>query len=164
MRAEHGPVARWLHWGFILLFVYGLSKQLDELEELEAPGLLEQEMLFAGVFLLVVIARFLYMRFTVPSVVPSDAPLYQRRLASAVHLGMYAGLVAIPASGLWIGALYGDGVREGAMMEAALLLHEIAVNGTYTLSVGHVAAALYHRRLRDGIWDAMVPFWRESGS
>ena len=33
--SPHGLTARVLHWGFIAVFVYALTKQLDEVEELE---------------------------------------------------------------------------------------------------------------------------------
>ncbi|MEM8769253.1 MAG: cytochrome b/b6 domain-containing protein, partial [Pseudomonadota bacterium] len=64
-------------------------------------------------------------------------------------------------SGLAIGALYWSGIKSGLAMDAALIVHEIAVNGSYFLILSHIAAALYHRREGDGIWDAMVPFWKE---
>ena len=53
----HSLAAKSLPWGFIVVFLYALSKQLDEVEELEAPGLLQYEMAFAVVFLLLVGAR-----------------------------------------------------------------------------------------------------------
>jgi len=162
--ASHSLAAKTFHWGFILLFVYALTKQLDELEELEDAALLQFEMVFASIFLSVVVVRFLFMRFTQPSVLPADAPMNVRRLAALGHLGMYAGIAGIAASGLAIGTLYGAGTKSGFAIEAFLLMHEICVNGTYTLIVLHIAAALYHRRLRDGIWDAMVPFWKERSS
>ena len=40
MANTHTPLARVLHWSFIGLYLYGLSKQLDDLEDLEEPGLL----------------------------------------------------------------------------------------------------------------------------
>ena len=42
-------------------------------------------------------------------------------------------------------------------MDIALIVHEIAVHGSYLLIAGHVSAALWHRNQRDGIWNAMVP-------
>mgnify|MGYP002010904800 len=46
-------------------------------------------------------------------------------------------------------------------MEGLLLAHEIFVNVCFFLIFAHVAAAFYHRRLGDGIWDSMVPIWQE---
>ena len=77
---------------------------------------------------------------------------------------MYAGLFLVAATGLTIGGLYWAGIKSGSAMEAALLLHEIAINTSYFLILGHVVAAIFHRRKRDGIWNAMVPVWKESGT
>ena len=157
----HSLAAKSLHWGFIVVFLYALSKQLDEVEELEAPGLLQYEMAFAVVFLLLVGARFAFMGSSRPTALPDGTPKRERLLARACHLGMYVSLALIPMSGLCIGGLYWSGVKQGAAMDASLLVHEIAVNTLYTLIVIHVAAALYHRYQGDGVWDAMVPVWRE---
>lgn len=157
----HSVIAKVLHWGFIVVFIYALTKQLDEVDELEDFSLLHYEMAFAVVFLALLAIRFAYMRLTRPTALPDNTPQQTKRLARMVHLGMYGSLAMIPASGLCIGALFWMGTKSGLAMDAALLVHEIAVNTTYLLILGHIAAALYHRRQRDGIWNAMVPIWRE---
>lgn len=158
----HTLAAKAAHWGFLAFFVYALTKQLDEVEELEDLALLEYEMIFASVFLLLLIGRFVFMQSTRPSVLPAE-PKRERLLARVVHLAMYASLALIAASGLAIGGLYKAGVKSGDAMDAVLLLHEIAVNSSYFLILGHVGAAIYHRRKGDGVWDAMVPVWKERG-
>ena len=158
----HSPTAKFFHSGFIVVFIYALTKQLDELEELEDAALLQTEMVFASIFLVILVIRFLYMQFTQPSVL--ETPRKERLLARIVHLAMYFTLALIAVTGLGIGALYGADIKSGQTMDALLLLHEIGVISSYWLIVGHIAAALYHRRQADGIWDAMVPFWKESGS
>ena len=82
-------------------------------------------------------------------------------MARSVHLAMYVGLSLIAVSGLVIGALYWSGIKSGSAMDIALIVHEIAVNTSFFLIGGHVAAAIYHRRKGDGIWDSMVPVWKE---
>ena len=67
----------------------------------------------------------------------------------------------IAITGLIIGGLYWNGIKSGDAMDLVLLLHEIAVNGSYLLILGHVAGAVYHRCKGDGIWGSMVPFWNE---
>ena len=156
----HSLTARVFHWGFIGVFAYALTKQLDEVEELEDLSLLQSEMVFASIFLILLIARFLYMRSTRPTALPVDTPRLEKLLARAGHLAMYASLSLIPVTGLVIGGLYWSGIKSGGAMDIALLLHEIAVNTSYFLIAGHVAAAIYHRRKRDGIWSAMVNFGR----
>ncbi len=153
----HGLTAKVFHWGFIGVFVYALTKQLDEVEELEDLSLLHYEMAFASVFLLLLIVRFVFMQSTRPSALPDETPASVRRLARTVHLAMYASLSLIAVTGLTIGGLYWSGAKTGVAIELALILHEIAVNVSYALIIGHVAAAIYHRRKQDGIWNAMVP-------
>jgi len=157
----HSFAAKFSHWGFIAVYIYALTKQLDDVEELENSALLQAEMIFAGIFLVLLIARFIFMQSTRPSALP-QTPRRDRLLARIVHLAMYFGLAAIALTGLIIGGLYESGMKDGDAMEFVLLLHEIAVNASYFLIVGHVLAALYHRSKRDGIWDTMVPFWKES--
>ena len=154
--------AKVVHWGFLGVFIYALTKQLDEVEELEDAVLLQNEMVFATIFLVLLIARFIYIRMTQSTSLPSETPKHIMRLAKTVHGLMYVSLAGIAVSGLWIGNMYGAGTKSGAMMDTALLLHEICVNSTYFLILAHVVGAIYHRRERDGIWDAMVPFWKES--
>ena len=157
----HSRVAQVLHWGFIGVFVFALTKQLDEVEELEDFALLQYEMAFATFFLVVLVARFVFMRSTRPTALPANTPVKMKRLATTVHLAMYAGLALIAITGLIIGGLYWAGNTSGAPMELALQVHEIAVNTSYFLIAGHIAAAFYHRRKADGMWNSMVPIWRE---
>ena len=157
---QHGPVAKTLHWGFIAVFLYGLSKQLDELEELADPALLHDEMIFGAFFLLLLVARFWYMRTNSPSALPDTAPRQMKTASQAVHLGMYCCLAMIPLTGLGIGGLYWSGVQSGTLMAGLLLAHEVFVHASFFLISGHIAAALYHRKHRDGIWDSMVPLFR----
>ncbi len=160
--SPHSLTARVLHWGFIGVFAYALTKQLDDVEELEDFSLLQYEMAFASVFLILLLARFLYMRSTRPTALPSDTPRLKKLMAKSVHLAMYASLSMIAVTGLAIGGLYWSGIKYGAAMDIALVMHEIFVHGSYFLILLHVAAAIYHRRKADGIWGSMVPyFWKE---
>ncbi len=84
-------------------------------------------------------------------------------LARTVHLAMYCSLSLIAVTGLVIGGLYWSGIKTGTVIEGVLILHEVAVNVSYVLIIGHIGAAFYHRRKRDGIWNTMVPFWKEPG-
>ena len=45
------PFAKLLHWGFVLLFLYGLLKQIDSINQLEDDNLLMFEIIFALAFL-----------------------------------------------------------------------------------------------------------------
>ena len=43
--------AKLLHWGFVILFLYGLLKQIDSINQLEDDNLLMFEVIFALAFL-----------------------------------------------------------------------------------------------------------------
>ena len=51
-------LAKFFHWGFVFLFVYGIFKQVDNIEQLEDISLLKFEILFASIFLFFLILRF----------------------------------------------------------------------------------------------------------
>lgn len=157
----HSKAAKLFHWGFLAVFIFALTKQLDEVDELEDFALLQYEIVFASLFLALVLIRFVYMQLTGPSVLPEATPKTQKLMARAVHLGMYFSIALIAISGLAIGGLYWHEIKSGFAMDAALIVHELAVIATYWLIAAHIAAAVYHRHLGDGIWNAMVPFWRE---
>ena len=158
----HSLTAKIIHWGFLGVYAYALSKQVDEVEELENMALLREEIVLAVVFLLLLLARYVYMHSTRPTVLPGDTPKWVQLLAEFVHLGMYLSLAMIAVSGLVIGGLYWSGIKEGTLMGAILLLHEIFFWTSVNLIAVHIAGAVYHRFLGDGVWSSMVPFWKEN--
>ena len=143
------------------LFSYGVLKQVEDVAQLEDEAFLRFEMIFAAVFLVFLAGRFVYMKARHVSVLPADTPVWQQWAAKLVHGGMYASLAAIAVSGIIIGLLYGAGFTSGWLLEAAMELHGLTVLLAYWLIGIHVAAALYHRWLKDGVWSAMVPLWKE---
>jgi cytochrome b561 len=74
---------------------------------------------------------------------------------------MYVSLALIGITGLMIGGLYYFGVKEGLVLEAILLLHEITFWISVNLMGLHIAGAIYHRLQKDGVWSAMVPILSE---
>lgn len=157
----HSTIAKFIHWAFIGVFAFGVSKQVDEVEELEDFALLQEEFVIAIVFLVLLFARFVYMHSTRPTVMPDDTPKRMMLLARAVHLGMYASMAMIAISGMVIGTLFWFGIKEGVFFEAVLLSHEIVFWVSINLIGLHVAGAVYHRLKGDGIWSSMVPVWTE---
>ena len=154
-------IARLMHWGFVLLFIYGLLKQIDELNQLEDVALLRFEVIFAGVFVLLLLIRFIYMKTTQKSSLPDSTPKSQVLAAKVVHTGMYICLVLIPLTGLLIGLLFWLGLKDGFLIDIAVGAHEFAVSVIYWLIGLHILAAVYHRLKRDGVWSSMVPFLKE---
>ena len=54
---NHTFLAKLIHWTFIPLYGYGIFKQVDDLSQLEDPSLLNFEILFATVFLVIVLSE-----------------------------------------------------------------------------------------------------------
>ena len=58
---KFSSLAKLMHWGFVLIFLYTLLKQIDSLNQLEDDNLLRFEVLFALAFLSLLVIRFFYM-------------------------------------------------------------------------------------------------------
>lgn len=158
---SYSLAAKIFHWGVAALFAYGIVKQLDNVSQLRDGDLLRFELVFALVFLLILLMRFVYMRNYQQSALPSQTSEWQKRAAKFVHLSLYASLALIAISGIIIGLFFQAGWQTGVLMNAALGLHEISVSLSYWLIALHVAAAIFHRLKGDGVWSAMTPFWTE---
>ena len=149
--------AKIFHWSFVILFAYGISKQIDNINQLEDLALLKFEIAFALLFILFLVARFVYMKRTQKSSLPPDTPMVQRALAKAVHYGMYVGMISIALSGLVIGCLYWLGLKSGIIIETIIGWHEVSVSIVYWLVGLHLIGAIYHRFKNDGVWESMTP-------
>ena len=162
MQGTHSKLARVTHWVFVILYVYGIYKQLDDVEQLEDRALLEYEVLFASLFLLIVLARYCYMRrYETFLGAREPVSLLHKRIARAVHGSMYLCLALLPLSGLLIAGLFVMGIKEGLMQDFAIASHEFFASLSYLLIAGHVAAALLSRVRGEGVWSSMVPVWKE---
>ena len=160
-KKEYSFAAKLLHWGFVVLFAYGIFKQIDSIEQLEDFALLRFEVIFALAFVVILLGRLYYMSKTQESSLPENTPKPQRLAAKAVHLGMYASLAAIACSGLAIGLLFWLGMKEGLLIEMVISVHEFSVALIYWLIAVHVVAAIFHRFKNDGVWSSMVPILKE---
>ena len=153
--------AKLMHWGFVLLFIYAVLKQIESINQLEDGSLLKFEVVFAIVFLLLLAIRFFYMKKTQQSSLPEQTPEPQKLAAKIVHTGMYICLAAIPLSGLMIGLLFWLELKDGMLINIVIEAHEFAVSIIYWLIGIHILAAIYHRLKKDGVWSSMVPLWTE---
>ena len=149
--------AKIFHWSFVILFAYGISKQIDNINQLEDLALLKFEIAFALLFILFLVARFVYMKRTQKSSLPDNTPMVQKALAKAVHYGMYIGMISIALSGLVIGSLYWLGLKSGIIIETIIGWHEVSVSIVYWLVGLHLIGAVYHRFKNDGVWESMTP-------
>jgi len=158
---QHSLLAKIFHWGFVVLFLYGILKQVDDISELADLALLRFELLFAFVLIVLLAARFTYMTKTQTSSLPKETSALQKLLARLVHLTMYLALASIALSGILIGVLYWIGIKSGLFIALVVNVHELSVTACYWLIGIHVAAAFFHRFKNDGVWSSMVPVWRE---
>ena len=159
---KYSTTAKVFHWGFVGLFAYGIAKQVDDISQLEDFALLRFELVFATLLILLLAVRFLYMTKTQTSSLPSETSSFQKLAAKLVHLGMYASLTTIALSGILIGCIYWMGMKEGLLIESIITVHELAVTVSYWLIGIHIAAAFFHRFKNDGVWNSMVPVWKET--
>ena len=160
-KSNFSSIAKFMHWSFVLLFIYGLLKQIDELNQLEDKALLQFEVIFATVFVLLLLIRFIYMKTTQKSSLPDSTPKSQLLAARVVHYGMYACLALIPLTGLLIGLLFWLGFEDGFLINTVVEVHEFSVSVIYWLIGLHILAAIFHRLKNDGVWSSMVPFLKE---
>ena len=158
---SYSLLAKCMHWAFIGVFAYAVINAVDEVEVLENFTFLMKEVLFAIIFLSLLLFRFIYMRSARAAMPQLDMPKSLILLARVVHLGMYVSLALIAITGLIIGGLYYFGVKDGLVLEAILLSHEIFFWTSVNLMGLHMAGAIYHRLQGDGVWSAMVPILKE---
>ena len=160
-KKQYSLLAKFWHWGFVLLFIYGIAKQEDEIEQLEDQFFFQFEIVFALLFLFLLAIRFVYMSKTQETSLPDDTSKIQKIAARTVHLGMYTTLAGTAITGLLIGLFYWLGFKEGLFIDFLTAIHSLIVNTVYWLIAIHIVAAVYHRLKKDGVWNSMVPFLKE---
>ncbi len=158
---SHTTLAKFIHWAFTLLYAYVIFKQVDDLSELEEASLLNFEILFATIFLIIVLIRYFYMKDT-PALLGAheDVPKGHLFIAKTVHRLVYFSLIMLPITGLLIAGLFNLGMRG---VDVAIALHEFSAFLSYIVIALHVGASLYSRFKGEGMWNAMVPIWKETG-
>ena len=158
---SHTTLAKFIHWTFTFLYAYGIFKQVDDLSELEDVSLLNFEILFATVFLIIVLLRYFYMKDT-PVLLGAHEDVHKGHLfiAKTVHRLVYFSLIMLPTTGLLIAGLFSLGIGG---IDFAIAIHEFSALLSYVVIALHVGATLYSRFKGEGLWNAMVPVWQETG-
>ena len=159
--SQYNKIAKLFHWGFVLLFIYGVVKQVDDINQLEDIVFFKFEIIFALIFLFLLLMRLIYMKKTQKTSLPKDTPKVQKIAAKVVHNGMYIFLDGTVLSGLLIGFLFWLGIKKGFLIDFIVTIHELVIHLLYLFIVIHIIAAMYHRLKRDGVWSSMVPFFKE---
>ena len=160
MENSHTRLAKTIHWTFSVLYAYGIFKQVEDLEELEDASLLNFEIFFAIVFLVIVMLRFFYMK-DAKTLLGAHEEMHKGHLfiAKATHRLVYFSLIMLPTTGLLIAGILNAGLPG---MTLAIALHELSAFLSYITIGIHIAASLYSRYKGEGVWNAMVPVWREA--
>ena len=156
---SHTKLAKFIHWTFTLLYAYGIFKQVGDLNELEDASLLNFEILFATVFLILVLTRYFYMK-DAPTLLGAHEEVTKGHLliAKTVHRLVYFSLIMLPTTGLLIAGLFNLGMGG---IEVAIVLHEFSAFLSYAVIALHIGASVYSRFKGEGMWNAMVPIWKE---
>ena len=160
-KSKYNITAMIFHWGLVIIFIYGVIKQVEDINQLSDISLLKFEIIFAALMLLLLVIRYFYMSRTQVTSLPEEASMFQKRAAKIVHLCLYINLAIIPITGLVIGILYWLGLKSGIFIELTIGLHELSISTMYWLIAIHVSAAIFHRFRNDGVWSSMVPFLKE---
>jgi len=169
----YGTVAKLLHWLIVALVVlqFALGWTMPDLPRGRPPeGLVSLHLSVGATILIVMLARLAWrlVHGTPPSLV---AAAWQRRLASLVHLILYALLIVVPLAGWawasakgWTVSLFGT-VELPALVPANWPYRQLAAsvhrNGFWAI-LGvvalHALAALHHHVVRrDGVLRRMLP-------
>ena len=76
--SQYSKIAKLFHWGFVLLFVYGIVKQVDDINQLEDNTFFRFEIIFALIFLFLLIICLIYMKKTQRTSLPKDTPKFKK--------------------------------------------------------------------------------------
>ena len=126
---SHTLLAKTIHWTFSILYAYGIFKQVEDLDELEDAALLNFEIFFAVVFLVIVMLRFFYMK-DAKTLLGAHEEMHKGHLfiAKATHRLVYFSLVMLPATGLLIAGIFNADIPG---MGIAIALHEFSAFLSY---------------------------------
>jgi len=159
--SNYSNLAKLFHWGFVVLFIYGVAKQVDDISQLEDNTFFKFEIIFALIFLILLLIRFVYMKATQKTSLPTDTPKVQKFASKIIQNGMYVLMSGTVVSGLLIGFLFWLDIKSGILIEITIATHEFIINLLYWFIGIHILAASYHRLKKDGVWSSMVPFFKE---
>lgn len=172
MPTRYSPVQIMLHWtmAVVMIAAYLIGSQFEDMPRgPDKISLIGWHALLGLTVLILLVPRVFLRRQGVPPL-PPDMPVWQQRLAHAVHVGLYAVMVLLPIAGL-MALLAGRQpmpvpfIGEIPVLFASPMLHEGAEevhaflgNVWLGLVILHVAATVWHAFKKDGLATRMVPF------
>ena len=80
-------------------------------------------------------------------------------IAKTVHRLVYFSLIMLPTTGLVIACIVS---LDLGGVEIAVAIHEFSADLSYVVIAVHVGATIYSRFKGEGLWNAMVPIWKET--
>lgn len=147
-------MTRVIHWAFVVLIIYSYVQNGEVTGALDSPEAMRTEVYFGLFVLALLLGRYLWVRRDWASALPINAPVWEKRAARAVHLGMYWGLALVILSGFGI-ALVMD--QSETVVEAVSDVHIFFTNLTLLLMIIHVVAAIWHKiHRKDGVMESMT--------
>ena len=88
-----------------------------------------------------------------------EAPKGHLFIAKTVHRLVYFSLIMLPTTGLIIAGVFNLGIGG---IEVAIAIHEFSAFLSYIVIALHIGASVYSRFKGEGLWNAMVPIWKET--
>ena len=180
-QTRYTTVAIVLHWTIAVLLVLQIIGGWVAEDVLKGAAKFQAFQIHKSMGLTILLLTFARLAWRLghkPPPPPAGMPDWQKAAASAVHVGFYVLLIAIPLSGLvlissssyvvktmWWGLVQVPELplrgleNSKAIHDAAGNAHSLLVWGTIVLWALHVGAALKHQFVdRDGVLGRMLPF------
>ena len=178
MKSGYRLPARLLHWLLAAIVIamvpVGIIMLIDGLDRSTQNLLFILHKNTGVVILLLMVIRLIYRLMQPPPPLPASVPKWQKQIAGATHVLLYAlvffmaitGYVRVTMGGFPIEGLGAIGLhpllpRNEAVAEIAKTLHFYGRYALITVLALHIAAAIYHALiLRDGVFSRIWPIWR----
>jgi len=174
MPTRYSPVQILLHWtmAVVMIAAYLIGSQFEDMPRGPDKLSLMGWHVLVGLTLLILLVPRVFLRHQGVPALPADMPVWQQRLAHAVHVGLYAVMVLLPLAGL-LALLAGRQpmpvplignipvlIPSPFIHETAEGVHGLLGNVWLGLVILHVAATVWHAFKKDGLATRMVPFGR----
>ena len=172
---HYTSTAKWLHWlmGIVIIFDLLIAGTLEDMPVDEKTQTLIGHSSIGITLLVLALVRIMWRRRNPAPMLPSNVPVWQATLSRISHFTLYALMVVVPLTGIYIAqfspvpvqpfgafVLGGDGMTE-AGFQSVRDLHAAMTGLLFILVCLHILAALYHRLIRkDNVLQRMAPRFR----
>lgn len=172
MSQRYDSVAIALHWTIaaLILIAFALGLTVDDFPKAYGPMVVNIHALLGVAVLVLTLVRLGWRLTHTPPALPASGGPLANKAAKAVHVLLYALMLAAPLIGLPTLFYRGRGLDFGLFAIPPVLprvpeifhplteAHELAAYALVLLAAGHVLAALYHQAvLKDRLMERMLP-------